>query len=334
MKISIVIPVYNVESYILGCLQSIAQQSYDGEIECILVDDCGSDKSVNIINDYIASYNGNIIFRLIHHNKNKGLSAARNTGIAAATGEYITFVDSDDELTPLSIEMMTRIAKKYPGVDLIQGDTSANIPDPRNYFNIVSASMYPEFSKDHLWCRANFLKYVPTSACSKFYRTGYLRENNLIFDEGKIHEDAIWKVHISRTLNSIAFCFFPVYYVRRDNLNSITHQSDRTKHYLGYLTVIETIFNGFCKNNLAAETLYATEYLRFFYKAYYWECIKDKKAINAKIKELRRTAKSKNLPKILKFMTSCLSVPVWLGNNPIIRFLYNRYVTHLKVNYI
>ena len=79
MKISIIVPVYNVEQYIKECFDSIAAQTYKGDIECIFVDDCGQDKSVEILEKMIADYQGGISFSIIHHEHNKGLSGARNT---------------------------------------------------------------------------------------------------------------------------------------------------------------------------------------------------------------------------------------------------------------
>ena len=77
-KISIIIPIYNVEEYIEECLQSVMRQTYKGEIECILVDDCGKDNSIAIAEQLIADYTGSIAFRILHHEHNRGLSAARN----------------------------------------------------------------------------------------------------------------------------------------------------------------------------------------------------------------------------------------------------------------
>ena len=121
MKITIVIPVYNVERYIEDCLSSVAAQTYKEEIECILVNDCTPDDSCTVIDNFIKKYNGNIEFKLLHHNKNRGQSAARNTGIDAATGDYVYFLDSDDEIVPDTIELLAAPLKerKY---DFIIGD--------------------------------------------------------------------------------------------------------------------------------------------------------------------------------------------------------------------
>ena len=107
-KVSIVIPVYNVEPYIEECLQSVMRQTYLGMMECILVDDCGTDNSMGIAEQLIEAYNGPIDFKVLHHEHNRGVSAARNTGIDAACGEYIFFLDSDDWISDDCIERLTQ----------------------------------------------------------------------------------------------------------------------------------------------------------------------------------------------------------------------------------
>ena len=121
MKITIIIPVYNVEPYIEDCLKSVASQTYKGDIECIIVNDCTPDNSCAVIDRFINKYDGAIEFKLLHHTVNRGLSAARNTGIDAATGDYIYFLDSDDEITPDCIELLAAPLEKEK-YDFVIGD--------------------------------------------------------------------------------------------------------------------------------------------------------------------------------------------------------------------
>lgn len=81
--VSIIIPVNNVSDYVEECLQSVAAQTYTA-IECIIVDDCGTDDSMQKVESFITNYQGPITFKILHHEHNRGLSAARNTGIDAA----------------------------------------------------------------------------------------------------------------------------------------------------------------------------------------------------------------------------------------------------------
>ena len=116
MKVSIIIPVYNVAPYIKRCLDSVVAQSFQ-DIECILVDDCGTDNSKEIVQQYIDNYQGQIQFKFIHHEKNLGLSGARNTGIKVATGEWLYFLDSDDSIIPDCIAILLALQEKYPDWD-------------------------------------------------------------------------------------------------------------------------------------------------------------------------------------------------------------------------
>ena len=86
--VSIIIPVYNVASYIKRCLQSVGAQSHKN-LECILIDDCGTDGSIHFAEQFIKEYSGEIRFNILRHKHNCGLSAARNTGMKAANGDYI-----------------------------------------------------------------------------------------------------------------------------------------------------------------------------------------------------------------------------------------------------
>ena len=96
MLLSVIIPVYKVEKYLQRCVQSVASQSFS-ELEIILVDDCSPD-SCGSICDRLAQADKRI--RVIHRAQNGGLSAARNSGIEIASGDYITFLDSDDFIAP------------------------------------------------------------------------------------------------------------------------------------------------------------------------------------------------------------------------------------------
>ena len=122
MKISIVIPIYNVEKYILNCLLSIVNQKKTiHTIECILVDDCGNDNSIKIASDFIKQHGKDIEFKLIKHKYNRGLSAARNTGISACSGDYVLFLDSDDTLPEDSIYNLSNPLDSYP-YDFVIGE--------------------------------------------------------------------------------------------------------------------------------------------------------------------------------------------------------------------
>ena len=96
IKITVSIPVYNVEKYIDRCLRSVLDQDFSESYEVLVVDDCGCDRSIEIIESILKEHPKGNLVRIIHHEKNKGLGPSRNTAIDNARGQYIFFLDSDD----------------------------------------------------------------------------------------------------------------------------------------------------------------------------------------------------------------------------------------------
>lgn len=193
-SISIVIPVYNVESYITECLQSVMQQTYQGPIDCIVVDDCGTDKSVEIAEKLISEYDGPIAFRILHHEKNMGLSCARNTGVYAAIGDYIYFLDSDDVITDDCLDVL--VSQREKGrFDVIVGN--------HDYFGnrTVGARVFPEeglkISGEEYFLKFLFGRQVTCVVWNKLYSHEYLRKNNMLFEPGLIMEDYVFTFRLS-----------------------------------------------------------------------------------------------------------------------------------------
>ena len=148
IRVSILIPVYGVEAYIERCAVSLFEQTYR-EIEFVFVDDCTPDRSMDVLRETMDRYPGRAgEVRIIRHETNLGLAAARKTGIDAATGEYIMFVDSDDWLEPDAVEKLLAAAEKsgadmvacgfvqhFPGHDIRLFRSGAE--DPTEYFYSV-----------------------------------------------------------------------------------------------------------------------------------------------------------------------------------------------------
>lgn len=192
MKISVVIPVYNVESYIAPCLQSVMDQTYKGPIECLLVDDYGNDNSIGVVEDMLGEYQGPIDFKVLHHDYNRGLSAARNTGMEAASGDYVYFVDSDDVISPDCLELLAKEVSDHPEVEVVQGAVES-IPYKKYY----DLELYkkPRFVDDNDWIRFNAYKNgerLPVNAFNKLLKKSFLAENALAFKEGISNEDELW----------------------------------------------------------------------------------------------------------------------------------------------
>ncbi len=220
IKISIIIPVYNVEKYIEECLESVVGQKCSAKLECILVDDCGKDNSVAIAEQFINNYSGPIQFKMLHHERNKGLSAARNTGIREAQGEYVYFLDSDDKLyDDESIARLVSLADKYPDAEIVQGNTTPILE--------YAEGMLPEYSNDREWIReAMCTLKIPDSACNRLVKKDFILKNNLFFVEGYLQEDTIWIYQLHKYISSIAFCFKYSYWYRYNPESIMRGMSD------------------------------------------------------------------------------------------------------------
>lgn len=157
MKVSIIVPVYNVAKYIERCLLSVLNQTWQ-DLEVILVNDCTPDNSMEIVRRVVASHPRGTVVRCLEHEENKGQSVARNTGIRIATGDYLYFLDSDDYLPLDGIATLLKFAgtKKY---DFVLGNyeitgKSRSIPLMRMKEGAVTCKkeILSSYAKD-LWPR-------------------------------------------------------------------------------------------------------------------------------------------------------------------------------------
>lgn len=195
LKVSIVVPVYNVSAYIKRCLDSIAAQSYN-DIEVLFVDDCGADDSVSQIKEFIAKSERDC--KLLHHSRNRGLSAARNTGLEAATGDYVYFLDSDDDITPDCIESLVTPLNLWQ-YDVVVGDYSVIGGDCYSPLLLPEGPLYS--NDDVIKAYAEGKWYV--MAWNKLCRREFLLKNKLFFKEGLIHEDVLWTFMVACKANSL-----------------------------------------------------------------------------------------------------------------------------------
>lgn len=208
IKVSIIMPVYGVERHIERSLHSVMRQDYAGPLECIIVDDCTPDKSMEIADRLLHGYNGPIRFRVVRRQKNGGLSAARNTGIRESAGGHLFFLDSDDEIMPHAISTLMAMAEKYPGVDLVYGDWYTS----HRYNGLQNKPGMAEYIPNHQEAaRRIFSGYLSMTAPNKLFRAQFVRDNSLFFKEGILHEDTHLNYFIAEAVESIAVSYVPTY---------------------------------------------------------------------------------------------------------------------------
>ena len=202
IKVSIIIPIFQVESYIERCLCSVISQTYNhSEIECILVDDCGKDRSVEIALDIIRSYSGNIQFKIIHNDKNSGSSVSRNNGLKNACGHFVFFLDSDDYLTPDCIEKLLLKSLLFPELEVIKG----NHIDKRNNETISSDHVPTYVLNNSELMHLFFLTYIPCMVWNTLISRELIERCNLQFIPDIIYEDVLWSFMLFKEVNYFMF---------------------------------------------------------------------------------------------------------------------------------
>ena len=184
-KLSIIVPVYNVEQYIRPCVDSIFRQGLDEEdFEVILVNDGTLDNSFGIIDDLISKHSNITIIE----QDNQGLSAARNTGLSCAIGDYILFLDSDDLLIPHSLPSLLSLSANMP--DLIVGGFVKMDNERINSSN--NTDFYTDKNVEEKSGEELFLKDFNPQQCyvwRTLYRREFLEINQLRFIPGIYFED-------------------------------------------------------------------------------------------------------------------------------------------------
>ena len=179
MKLSIIIPIYNVEDTLRRCLESVLGQM-DDRMEVIIVDDGSTDTSGQIAEQMTA---GRTDCRLICQ-ANKGLSAARNAGIEAATGEYITFADSDDFVARGTYTALLAVLAEHPAYDILEYPVMVHYGCPAKQHLLTFHDTVVESVRDY-WLSGG---HRHTYACNKLYRRELFAD--IRFPEGKAFEDA------------------------------------------------------------------------------------------------------------------------------------------------
>lgn len=212
-KISVIIPVYNVENYIDECLQSVLKNMQlfeDGEVEVILINDGSTDQSEAICKNY-ANHNAYVN---LYSQANAGLSAARNNAISKALGEYIFFLDSDDKLADSALRLLYDYAAEN-GCEITQCGMLYYFGDNRDY---VAADVN-KIDKPHIVERGTAMKLliendiIKNFACGKLYQACLIK--NELFPIGKYFEDMYWQHNIINKCSSYGIIGEPLYIYRQ-----------------------------------------------------------------------------------------------------------------------
>ncbi len=239
--ISVIIPLYKAENYIEKCLLSIIGQTYQ-DFEIILIDDSSPDQSLAIAKKTLLQYE--VAYQILVHEKNKGLSAARNTGIDAAKGDHLYFIDSDDWLTHHRVfETFTEFLKTKH-YDFIVADLQYVYEDgtkkPSHLCRKTEVLQELNSTLEIMHC---FLdrEYISVVACNKLYTKDFLKKNNLRFQEGLKHEDELWTFQVCSVAQSALILPEITYNYFQNNPNSIMNTRSLENHFYSSKIIAEIL---------------------------------------------------------------------------------------------
>lgn len=243
IRLSIIIPFYNVEQYIAQCLDSVYRQDIpEEEYEVICVDDCSPDNSIAIVEEY-AKHHANIV--IVRNQYNRKLGGARNAGMEVANGKYIWFIDSDDFIEENCFKKLLSIAENED-LDMLHFNYVDYPNDATPYRRPIDTDV---MRGTDMWFNPTFIwAHDLVTAWRKLYKRQFLIDNSIQFAEHIMFEDndyAIIAFANAQRVKHIALCA----YHYRNNPNSITRVKYTSEH-IGYwldlahrLRVIEEIFN-------------------------------------------------------------------------------------------
>jgi len=238
VRISFVVPVYNVEEYIRECVLSIL--ALEGiSFEIILVDDGSPDKSMKRVADLV-SQNPNI--KTITQ-ENQGLSGARNKGLGFAKGDYVFFVDSDDKIDAVALQHL--FSKIGETEDIIIGDFYKW--DGTNLLKEPSLVDHPMRTTGNLLLQRFFLRGFEMAIGRNIYKTSFLKRHRFSFIEGIYYEDVDWTVRCLTMAEEVLYVNQAVYLYRHQRVGSIINSPFSVKKYHDLFRVSHTI-NTFASN--------------------------------------------------------------------------------------
>lgn len=259
--VSVIIPVYQVSEYVERCIGSVMAQSYT-DIECIIVDDASMDDSIAKCEELIRNYDGPIVFRIIHHEHNRGLSASRNTGTEVAKGEYVYYLDSDDYITPDCIERLTKVVVDDPAIEMVQGNCMMTSDGTGNALYRLD---HPTIISDNDEARKEFfsLRNIYISVWNRLLKKSFIDEYRLYCREGMLFEDLLWVFYLVKYLKKAYLCEEVTYHycIRPGSISTVADP----KAVGCYPVMFDEIMNNLTSGHERSEI---EGYLYYFIKRY------------------------------------------------------------------
>lgn len=247
-QVSVIVPVYNVESYLAQAIESLLHQK-GCDLEIILVDDGSTDRSGEIAQQYAEKYSN---VKCIHQ-KNAGLSIARNTGLHVAHGDYLLFLDSDDFFREDSIFPLVKKMKEE-NLDILMFSAQKWNED-----NFETVAFGPNIT---LECNSGPEIYMQLRNTKNYYtcvwlmlvKKSLLDKNKISFVEGILHEDHLFTFQAMLCANRVACIQDPIYFYRTRSNSIMTSEGRRAERFKGFCITYVTMLDMFLKGEVDVES--------------------------------------------------------------------------------
>ena len=256
-KVSVIIPIYNVDKFIYRCGQSLLEQSLQ-EVELIFVDDCTHDNSIEILRNLISEYPDNMKqIKILHHDVNRGLPSARNTGLKHATGEFVFHCDSDDWLEPNALEVLYNKAVN-DGADIVWCDYFMSFEKNERYMSQSVGSL------DSMFTSIDIIKYLlggklKYNVWNKLVKRDLYTINNISFPDGYGMGEDMTMIRLFAFANSVSYLNLALYHYVQLNNNAFT-KNTTSKHLNDVLYNVNSLVS-FLKNRFQNDL---DDYINYF----------------------------------------------------------------------
>jgi len=293
-KISIIIPVYNVEKYLRKALDSVINQTLK-DLEILCINDCSPDNSLEILKEY---QNKDNRIKIINLEENHGQGYGRNLGIEKATGKYIMFLDPDDWYTPDACEIAyNKISQNnndfvlFEYCNFFEEDNTWTVED------LYSKTFQNVNNKNNINPKElDFFFFFNAYTWNRIYKTSFIKEHNIRFSTARFGEDTRFLAMVLANATSFSFIEKPLYYYLQKSNNQMT--LDYTKHWplvienhMNNLEYIKTFNN---KNITKNYLTYSIDSILFWFKKFSYINRKIEKPYYAKMRSAFKKIKKEN----------------------------------------
>lgn len=257
INVTIAIPVYNVEKYVEKSVLSALNQDFEGSYEILIIDDCGSDCSMDLVDRLVKEHPKGNIVRIVKHSQNMGLGPARNTAIDNAKGEYLYFLDSDDWMSPDCIKVMFNAAKRYSSEIVAASVSEVNESTGKEswrYHYTLTKEFHPHAGVQ-LQLKGN---PIHIEAWNKLVKLDFLRKNK-IYTVHRIMEDSVYSFNsLVRSSRIVLIPNLTYYYNIRENsiLTSIFGGQSSDESIFVYCDIVKKIQEDIRQNYLNVKGVY------------------------------------------------------------------------------